>query len=141
MQVIDLCKQADDGYKAVALTCAETELQFVSDVSVEIDLCAKKALAFVQKMLKLITDGTVITFTQEEMKAPSGLRWTGQNLCPERGREEAGCRRVLASLYWEGPSELPHRRSSSSAPRRDSTEPRPRGCSVLGEPPQALPSF
>ena len=34
--------------------------------------------------------------------------------CPERGREEAGCRRVLASLYWEGPSELPHRRSSSS---------------------------
>ena len=27
------------------------------------------------------------------------------------------------------------------APRRDSTEPRPRGCSVLGEPPQALPSF
>ena len=32
----------------------------------------------------------------------------------------------------------PHRRSSSSAPRRDSTEPRPRGCSGLGEPPQAL---
>ena len=62
-------------------------------------------------------------------------------LCPERGGEEAGCRRVLASLYREGPSELPHRRSSSSAPRRDSTEPRPRGCSVLGEPPQALPSF
>ena len=46
-----------------------------------------------------------------------------------------------ASLYWEGPSVLPHRRSSCSAPRRDSTEPRPRGCSVLGEPPQALPSF
>ena len=40
-----------------------------------------------------------------------------------------------------GPSELPHRWNSSSAPRRDSTEPRPRGCSVLGEPPQALPSF
>ena len=37
--------------------------------------------------------------------------------------------------------ESPHRRSSSSAPRRDSTWPRPRGCSVLGEPPQALPSF
>ena len=62
-------------------------------------------------------------------------------VCHECGREEAGCRRVLASLYWEGPSELPHRRSSSSAPRRDSPEPRPRGCSVLGEPPQALPSF
>src|SRR5574337_424453 len=26
--------------------------------------------------------------------------------CPERGREEAGCRRVLASLYGEGPSEF-----------------------------------
>ena len=47
----------------------------------------------------------------------------------------------LERWYWEGPSELPHRRSSSSAPRRDSTEPRPRGCSMLGEPPQALPSF
>ena len=54
--------------------------------------------------------------------------------CPERGREEAGSRRVLASLYWEGPSELPQRRSSSSAPRRDSAEPWPRGCSGLDEP-------
>ena len=42
---------------------------------------------------------------------------------------------------WEGPSELPERRSSSSAPRRDSAEPRPRGCSGLGEPRPALPSF
>ena len=79
MQVIDLCKHADDGYKAVALTCAETELQFVSGVSAEIDLCTKKALAFVQKMLKLITDGKVITFTHEEKRISSGLRWTGQN--------------------------------------------------------------
>ena len=79
VQVIDLCKQADDGYKAVALTCAETELQFVSGVSAEIDLCVKKALAFVQKMLSLITDGKVITFTKEEKNTPSGLRWTGQN--------------------------------------------------------------
>ena len=79
VQVIDLCKQADDGYKAVALTCAETELQFVSDVSAEIGLCAKKALAFVQKMLKLVTDGKMITFTKEEKNTPSGLRWTGQN--------------------------------------------------------------
>ena len=31
--------------------------------------------------------------------------------------------------------------SSSSAPRRDSTEPRPRGSSGRGEPPHALPSF
>ena len=79
VQVIDLCKQADDGYKTVALTCAETELQFVSGVSAEIDLYAKKALTFVQKMLKLITDGKVISFASEEKNAPSGLRWTGQN--------------------------------------------------------------
>ena len=79
VQVIELCKQPDNGYKAVALTCAETELQFVSDISEDINLCMKKALAFVQKMLKFVTDGKVITFTQEERKAPSGLRWTGQN--------------------------------------------------------------
>ena len=79
VQVINLCKQADDGYKAVALTYAETELQFVSGVSEDIDLCAKKALAFIQKMLKLITDGKVITFTHEEERQSSGLRWTGQN--------------------------------------------------------------
>lgn len=78
-QVIELCKQSDDGYKAVALTCAETELQFVSGITKDIDLCAKKALAFVQKMLKLITDGKVITFTHEEKRISSGLRWTGQN--------------------------------------------------------------
>ena len=35
---------------------------------------------------------------------------------PERGREEAGCRRVLASLYWEGPSELPHRGAPALRP-------------------------
>ena len=79
VQVIELCKQPDDGYKAVALTCAETELQFVSGVSAEIDLCAKKALAFVQKMLKLVTDGKIQTFAQEQKRASSGLRWTGQN--------------------------------------------------------------
>ena len=78
-QVIELCKQPDDGYKAVALTCAETELQFVSGVTKDIDLCVKKALAFVQKMLKLVIDGKVITFTHEEKRQSSGLRWTGQN--------------------------------------------------------------
>ena len=35
---------------------------------------------------------------------------------------------------------MPERRSSSSAPRRDSAEPRPRGCSGLGVPRPALPS-
>ena len=79
VQVIELCKHSDDGYKAVALTCAETELQFVSGVTKDIDLSSKKALAFVQKMLKLITDGKVITFTHEEKRQSSRLRWTGQN--------------------------------------------------------------
>ena len=79
VQVIELCKQQDDGYKTVALTWAETELQFVSGVSEDIDLCAKKALAFVQKILKLVTDGKIQTFPQEEKRASSGLRWTGQN--------------------------------------------------------------
>ena len=79
VQVIELCKQPDDGYKAVALTCAETELQFVSGVSEDINLCVKKALAFVQKMLKLVTDDKIQTFAQEEKRASSGLRWTGQN--------------------------------------------------------------
>ena len=32
-------------------------------------------------------------------------------------------------------------KNASSAPRRDSAEPRPRGCSGLGEPLPALPSF
>ena len=50
-------------------------------------------------------------------------------------------REGLQACYWEGPSELPERRSSSSAPRRGSAEPRPRGCSGLGEPRPALPSF
>ena len=77
-----------------------------------------------------------------EQRAPgSALRPGLGAQCPERGREEAGCWRVLASLYWEGPSELPHRRSSRSVPRCDRAEHRPRGCSGLGEPPQALPSF
>ena len=43
-----------------------------------------------------------------------------------RGRLAAGA----CKLYWDGPSELPQRRSSSSVPRRDSAEPRPRGCSA-----------
>ena len=39
----------------------------------------------------------------------------------------------FVNFGWEGPSELPERRSSSSALRRGSAEPRPRGCSGLGE--------
>ena len=79
MQVIELCKQADDGYKAVALTYAETELHFVSGVPPDIDLCAKKAQAFVQKMLRLTIEGKEISFAKGKRKVPSGLRWTGQN--------------------------------------------------------------
>ena len=50
-------------------------------------------------------------------------------------------REGLQACYWEGPSQLPERQSSSCAPRRGSAEPRPRGCSGLGEPRPALPSF
>lgn len=78
VQVINLCKQADDGYKAVALTYAETELQFVSGVSEDIDFCAKKALAFVQKMLCLITDNKQIDFSVNERNMPTGMQWTGK---------------------------------------------------------------
>ena len=78
VQVINLCKQADDGYKAVALTYAETELQFVCGVSEDIDLCAKKALAFVQKMLCLITDNKQIDFSANERNMPTGMQWTGK---------------------------------------------------------------
>ena len=42
-------------------------------------LYMRKALAFVQKILKLVTDGKIQTFPQEEKRASSGLRWTGQN--------------------------------------------------------------
>ena len=70
-----------------------------------------------------------------------------QVLCAQAWKpssQHAGETRGVAGLllgYWEGPSELPERRSSSSAPRRGSAEPRPRGCSGLGEPRPALPSF
>ena len=42
---------------------------------------------------------------------------------------------------WQATVMGSERRSSSSAPRRGSAEPRPRGCSGLGEPRPALPSF
>ena len=79
VQVITLCSQADNGYKAVALTYAETELQFVEDLSDEISRYVKKAEAFVKKMQRLVTGNQPITLSREEKKAVSGLRWTGQN--------------------------------------------------------------
>ena len=42
-----------------------------------------------------------------------GLQRVAVPSTPER-------REGLRACYWEGPSELPERRSSSSAPRRDS---------------------
>ena len=79
VQVITLCGQTDNGYKAVALTYAETELQFAEDLSDEISRYVKKAQAFVKKMQRLVTGDQPITLFREEKKAPSGLRWTGQN--------------------------------------------------------------
>ena len=126
---------------ALAMICVATACDDEPEVVPEV----KKFLELSPVTIKATDVAAEYSFTvkaSHPWTAPGsyfGPRFGAQ--CPERGREEAGCRRVLASLYWEGPSELPHRRSSSSAPRRDSTEPRPRGCSVLGEPPQALPSF
>ena len=76
VQVIDLCKQADDGYKAVALACAETELQFVSGVSEDIDLCAKKALAFIRKIQQMVADGKFVS--HETSLCATGFKWTGK---------------------------------------------------------------
>ena len=53
-----------------------------------------------------------------------------------RGRPPAGS----CKLYWDGPSELPQQRSSSSAPRRDSAEPWPRGCSAWASLAKPFPS-
>lgn len=78
-QVIDLCKHTDNSYKAVALLLVETELHFIKSPSNEINLYVRKAQLFVRKMLRLITEGKVIEFTQETDKISSGLRWTGQN--------------------------------------------------------------
>lgn len=78
-QVIDLCKHADNSYKAVALLLVETELHFIKSQSDEVNLYVRKALLFVRKILRLITQGKTIEFTQETDKRPSGLRWTGQN--------------------------------------------------------------
>ncbi|KWW27992.1 MAG: Tetracycline regulation of excision, RteC [bacterium P3] len=79
VQVINLCKQGDNGYKAVALTYAETELQFAKSVSDEINRYVKKAQAFIQKMQRLVTGDQPVILSHEEKQAPSGLRWTGQN--------------------------------------------------------------
>ena len=57
----------------------------------------------------------------------------------QRGLE--GCSPWGHKEFYTTNVKLPERRSSSSAPRRDSAEPRPRGCSGLGEPRPALPSF
>ena len=44
----------------------------------------------------------------------------GKDGMHREGRFEQERREGLRACYWEGPSELPERRSSSSAPRRDS---------------------
>ena len=76
VQVIELCKQPDDGYKAVALTCAETELMFISNVTEIIDLYAKKALAFIRKMQQMVADGKFAS--HETSLCATGFKWTGK---------------------------------------------------------------
>ena len=79
VQVITLCGQSNNGYKAVALTYAETELQFADGVSDEICRYVKKAQAFVQKMQKLVTDGKIQVVDGEQTLAKKGtFKWTGK---------------------------------------------------------------
>ena len=79
VHVITLCDQADNGYKAVALTYAETELQFVEGISGEISRYVKKALAFVQKMLKLVADGQIQAKPTAQVPNVAGaFKWTGK---------------------------------------------------------------
>ena len=68
-----------------------------------------------------------LTYQRHPGKFPKvpGRKQTMVELRPVR--QQSGFREGLRACYWEGPSELPERRSSSSAPRRDSTEPRPAG--------------
>ena len=55
-------------------------------------------------------------------------------------RKDAFLRRCREAVNSD-PAEVEAMAAYILTPRRDSPEPRPRGCSVLGEPPQALPSF
>ena len=77
VQTIDLCRQSDDGYKAIALTYAETELQFAESSSGEAMLLVRKALAFVRKMQRLVTRGRPVVLSAETQKT-SKLKWTGK---------------------------------------------------------------
>ena len=55
--------------------------------------------------------------------------------------KESACNAGDQGLILGSGSSLEMEMATSSAPRRDSAEPRPRGCSGLGEPRPALPSF
>lgn len=68
-QVINLCEEKDDYYNAIALTCVEIDLQFLEGFR----LCKKNALAFVQKVFKLIMDGKIITSVPTMRTKSSGL--------------------------------------------------------------------
>ena len=85
------------------------------------EAAGRRCLSGLQVLIKQLTGADQLAEPRPGSPVPS---------TPER-------REGLRACYWEGPSELPERRSS----RRGSAEPRPRGCSGLGEPRPALPSF
>lgn len=76
VQIIDLCKHSDDEYKTVALSYAETELMFISSVPENIDLYAKKALAFIRKMQQMVADGKFASHATS--LCATGFKWTGK---------------------------------------------------------------
>ena len=79
VQVINLCGQTDNGYKAVALTYAETELQFAEGLSDEINRYVKKAQAFVQKMQTLVVENKIVgTGNDTKPCMESNFKWTGK---------------------------------------------------------------
>ena len=61
--------------------------------------------------------------------------------CPLGGGGSGHGGRALDGGEGAAQASLELTEESLKAPRRDSAEPRPRGCSGLGEPRPALPSF
>ena len=127
-QVFNLCKDSDE-YKQMGSNVGQATLRMLDKAWKSFAMSTKKYYENPKIFLG-------------KPKLPKYLNKNGRFVCALDNnkvgiKDGAGaCKPVLG-----GPSELPHRRSSSSAPRRDSTEPRPRGCSGRGEPPHALPSF
>ncbi len=76
-QIIDLCRheQAPDTF--IALTCAETELQYMQPADIpDTDYYIRKALAFIRRLLRQFPASPVSGLPDRQSSAGS-LRWTG----------------------------------------------------------------